>query len=59
VTQEVSVIPHYQKEVILVENFQQVIQNQPPTLRKIGEIQNKRGIFESSPNLMLHQKVSD
>jgi hypothetical protein len=38
--------PIIKKEVSLVENFQPVIQNQPPTQRKIGEIQKKRGIFE-------------
>ena len=39
--------PIIKKEVSLVENFQPVIQNQPPTQRKIGEIQKKRGIFDN------------
>jgi hypothetical protein len=39
--------PFIKKDVTPVENFQPVIQNQPPTQRKIGEIQKKRGIFDN------------
>jgi hypothetical protein len=39
--------PIIKKEVTLVENFQPVTQNQPPTQRKIGEIQKKQGIFDN------------
>jgi hypothetical protein len=39
--------PIIKKEVILVENFQPVTENQHPTLRKMGEIQKKQGIFDN------------
>lgn len=39
--------PIFKKEVTPVENFQPVNQNQPPTQRKMGEIQKKRGIFDN------------
>jgi hypothetical protein len=48
VTQEVSDIPLLTKKGMSpVENFHPVTQNQPPTLRKMGEIQKKQGIFDN------------